>query len=294
MPYDPINGTDPTVLLTIGVCVSGSAFPGGIFGFVGSVCAQAAPLGRQHKGATGTGGPSWLELRARPGDPSAGPGLEVSNADHISQLASIDPFSPRRVRPAHTPREETGPCGSRNRPGAPFEVGPRRDRTPPPARGQARDRECDEEALWLGKLAGLRARGDLRQRPQSREGRDQRLGPRPASRESQPHPPARAHQAPGDAQQALAHPLGLGEGAHRPGRAGPPRRSRAWASRKTPSVSLVVVEGGEGDLAHPGLLGDADRVLDAGPAAVAQLKGGDVLIALIGDEGGVAIAGLAA
>ena len=56
---------------------------------------------------------------------------------------------------------------------------------------------------------------------------------------------------------------------------------------------LVVGEGGEGHASHPGLLGDADRVLDAGPAAVAQLQGGDVLIALVGDEGGVAVAGLA-
>ena len=52
-------------------------------------------------------------------------------------------------------------------------------------------------------------------------------------------------------------------------------------------------EGGEGHLAHPGLLADPDRVLDAGPAAVAQLQGGDVGVVLVGDEGGVAVAGLA-
>ena len=52
-------------------------------------------------------------------------------------------------------------------------------------------------------------------------------------------------------------------------------------------------EGSEGHLGHPGLLGDADRVLDLGPAAVAQLQGSDVLISLVADEGGVAVAGLA-
>ena len=86
---DPINGTDPTGLLTIGVCVSGSAFPGGIFGFVGSVCAQGSTSG--DIGVTATGGPV-----AGAGSPniSAGPGLEVSNADHISQLTSIHRFHP--------------------------------------------------------------------------------------------------------------------------------------------------------------------------------------------------------
>jgi hypothetical protein len=54
-----------------------------------------------------------------------------------------------------------------------------------------------------------------------------------------------------------------------------------------------VGEGGEGHLAHPGLLADADRVLDASAAAVAQLQGGDVGVFLVGDEGGVAVAGLA-
>ena len=54
-----------------------------------------------------------------------------------------------------------------------------------------------------------------------------------------------------------------------------------------------MVEGGKKHLAHPGLLGDADRILDPGPAAVAQLEGGNVFITLVGDEGGVALAGLA-
>jgi hypothetical protein len=54
-----------------------------------------------------------------------------------------------------------------------------------------------------------------------------------------------------------------------------------------------VVEGGEGHLAHSGFLGDADRVLDLGPAPVAQLKDGDVGVFLVGDEVGVAVAGLA-
>jgi hypothetical protein len=52
---------------------------------------------------------------------------------------------------------------------------------------------------------------------------------------------------------------------------------------------LVVLEGGEGQVADAGLLGAADRVLAAGAAAVAQLQGGDVGVVLVGDEGGMAV-----
>jgi len=49
----------------------------------------------------------------------------------------------------------------------------------------------------------------------------------------------------------------------------------------------------KGRLCHPGLLADPDRVLDASPAVVAKLEGGDVGVVLVGAEGGVAVAGLA-
>lgn len=48
-------------------------------------------------------------------------------------------------------------------------------------------------------------------------------------------------------------------------------------------------EGGKGQVADAGVLGDADRVLAPGTAAVAQLQGGDVVLALVGDEGGMAV-----
>ncbi len=43
------------------------------------------------------------------------------------------------------------------------------------------------------------------------EGGDQRLHPRLAKRQVQGGAPARAHGLPGDVQEALAQPLGLGE-----------------------------------------------------------------------------------
>jgi hypothetical protein len=94
-------------------------------------------------------------------------------------------------------------------------------------------------------------------------------------------------------QQALAHALGLGE-RELPVQAEPggPAQQGLGEERDL-QPGLVVGEGGEGHLCHPGLLADADRVLDAGAAAVAQLEGSDVGVLLVGDEGGVAVAGLA-
>jgi hypothetical protein len=65
--------------------------------------------------------------------------------------------------------------------------------------------------LLLGVGLWLRARSD-RQRPQPRECRGQCLGPRPGARQSQGDAPAGAGDPPGDVQQALAQPLGLGKG----------------------------------------------------------------------------------
>lgn len=48
---------------------------------------------------------------------------------------------------------------------------------------------------------------------------------------------------------------------------------------------LVVGEGGEGHLGHPGLLTGADRVLHASAATVAQLQCRDVDALLVGDLG---------
>ena len=119
---------------------------------------------------------------------------------------------------------------------------------------------------------------------------DQRLGPRPGARQAQGRAPARAHDPPGDVQQALAQPLGLGEGELALEAERRVQASRSWAMQRELQPDLVVLEGGEGQVAHAGVLAAADLVLDLGAAAVAQLQGGDVVAVLVGDEGGVAVA----
>ena len=130
-----------------------------------------------------------------------------------------------------------------------------------------------------------------RQRPQPREGRDQRLGPRPGARQAQGRAPGRAH----DPSRRRAGGAGAAAWARR-GRARPSRQSsgvqasRSWAISESSSQTRLCSKAAKGRLRMPGVLAAADRVLDAGAAAVAQLQGGDVGALLVGDEGGVAVA----
>lgn len=140
-----------------------------------------------------------------------------------------------------------------------------------------------------GRRRGLWA-GTGRQHAQPREGRDQGFGPGPGARQAQAGAPGRAHHPAGDVQEALAQPLGLGEGqlALEAEKTGP--GEQLLGDQRELQPHLVVFEGGEGQVAHPGVLAAADLVLDFCPAAVAQLQGRDVGAVLVGDEGGVAIA----
>lgn len=76
---NPLTLSDGSGLLTIGRCLSGTLQLG--IGFTGSACLQFSSTG--DIGATFTGGP----LVGGGADLELGPGVEVSNADHISQLS---------------------------------------------------------------------------------------------------------------------------------------------------------------------------------------------------------------
>ncbi|MFZ1007735.1 MAG: RHS repeat-associated core domain-containing protein, partial [Candidatus Sulfotelmatobacter sp.] len=86
LPYgyaqdNPLNYRDPTGFLTLGVCVSLSGSIIGSLGLGGSGCVQASTSG--DVGVTATAGPPTL---GTPGL-SGGPGVEITNAEHVSQLA---------------------------------------------------------------------------------------------------------------------------------------------------------------------------------------------------------------
>jgi hypothetical protein len=67
-------------------------------------------------------------------------------------------------------------------------------------------------------------------------------------------------------------------------------QSRSWSGERELGPGLVVGEGGEGEVSHPGVLAGANLILDAGATAVAPLDHGDEL----GAPGFEAEAGVAA
>jgi RHS repeat-associated protein len=77
----PFNGADPAGLATIGACWTVSGAVTGPFGITGSVCVQASTSG--DVGVTASGGG-----QVAAGTPTAisGPGIEASNANHVSEL----------------------------------------------------------------------------------------------------------------------------------------------------------------------------------------------------------------
>jgi RHS repeat-associated protein len=93
---DPVNKIDPDGLMTIGVCVSGTGILGAVVGVTGSLCVQASSKG--DVGFTASGGPI---IGGGIGGVEIGPGVEISNANHISQLGG--PFDVAGASAAYGP-----------------------------------------------------------------------------------------------------------------------------------------------------------------------------------------------
>jgi hypothetical protein len=129
-----------------------------------------------------------------------------------------------------------------------------------------------------------------REGPQAVEGGDERLGPGPVAREPELGAPPGANEPSGHVEQPVAQPLGLGQAMLtleierlRPG-------EEVLGDQHQLEPDLVVLEGVEGEVLEARVLGAADAVLDAGPAAVGELERGDVRVRLVGDEAREAVA----
>src|SRR5712692_89851 len=143
------------------------------------------------------------------------------------------------------------------------------------------------ERRRAARRSGRRGR---RQRPEPAEGGEKRLCPGPAPRQAKPGAPARADHLAGDVEEALAQALRLGPGELAVEAEDPRPGEQVLGRQGELEPGLVVVEAVEGEVSHPRVLAGADLVLDPGAVAVAELERGDVLIGLVGDEAGVAVA----
>ena len=125
---------------------------------------------------------------------------------------------------------------------------------------------------------------------QAGDGGGDLAGPGPSLSEAEPQAAAAADQAPGGGEQAQPEPFGFpaaggpGQGEH----LGPGQQFAGQGHDLAPD--LVLGEALEREVPQPGVLGIADAVLAAGPAAVPQLQVRELAFPGVGGEGGEPVA----